>query len=253
MKFKNKKSNKAGLSDATQWLIILLILLCIFVFAYRKKTYIYTVIANESFGGLVYDLDMSEYFFKKLSKQDPVPMFTNYQLSRINFIRGDQQAAIIYANKEIELYPENCRTKYIRGLAYGYSENLKGAIKDFEDFNVCFPGVWAGHNDLAWLYFRDGQLEKALETLEDSAKLNPENPWIQNGYGVMLLNTKKYAEAKEALTLAKTASDKMNEQDWGKNYPGNNPLIYNQGLSAMRSTIEENLKLVDNYLVKTKQ
>ena len=101
--FKDKKSstNKAGLSDATQWLIILLILLCIFVFAYRKKTYIYTMIANESFGGLVYDLDMSEYFFKKLSQQDPIPMFTNYQLSRINFIRGDQQAAIIYANKEI--------------------------------------------------------------------------------------------------------------------------------------------------------
>ena len=236
-------------TNIKQWLIIVLIVLAIFIFAYNRKAYIYTVLANQSFGGIMYDLDMSEYFFKKLLKEDPVPMFTNYQLSRINFIRGDQQAAIIYANKELTLYPENCRTKYIRGLAYGYSENLKGAIKDFEAFNLCYPGVWAGANDLAWLYFRNGQVQDALKLLEESAKLNPENPWIQNGYGVMLLNVKRYAEAKEALTLAKIASGKMTEENWGKNYPGNDPAVYNQGLSAMKKTIQENIELVDKYLV----
>ena len=64
----------------------------------------------------------------------------------------------------------------------------------------------------------------------------------------MLMNKERYSEAKVALTYAKTTSDHMTEKDWGHAYPGNDPRVYADGLSAMKASITSNLALVEEKL-----
>jgi tetratricopeptide (TPR) repeat protein len=175
--------------------------------------------------------------------------FSNYQLARIYFIKGNLNASLYYANKELELYPDHCRTYYIRGLTYGYMNDLDRAIDDFKIFNTsCVTNSWAGHNDLAWFYFRKGDIQNMSNIIEPMVTRYPTNPWVQNTYGIALLNLKKYKEAENAFVQALTYADLMTERSWGTAYPGNNPDIYNQGLEAMRKTIQQNLTLTEKEL-----
>jgi hypothetical protein len=64
----------------------------------------------------------------------------------------------------------------------------------------------------------------------------------------MLMNKKKYKEAKVAFDYAKVAADKLTEKEWGKVYPGNDPRVYGQGLRATKKSIESNLRLVEEKM-----
>lgn len=198
-----------------------------------------------------YNVSVAQFFFKRATSPffGDSPLFAHYQLSRTYFIKGNFDMAIYYANKELELYPENCRTHYIRGLTYGYMNNLDSAIKDFETFNTsCVKDSWAGHNDLAWFYFRKGDIEGMLRTIEKVATKNETNPWVQNAYGIALLNLGRYEEASIAFKKALTVANAMKEKDWGVAYPGNSPRVYEQGLNSMRDTIKENLVVAEAKL-----
>jgi tetratricopeptide (TPR) repeat protein len=225
------------------------------LFFYRQN--ILFSLGNRFFGGKVfnttlYDIDMAQTFFELADDSDGKNvMWLNYQLSRIHFIRGELDTAVAYANKELETHPTNCRTHYIRGLAYAYMDKdkeLNKAVSDFEEFNKCFPLTWAGHNDLAWFWFRKGNMEKVINVAEQVTPLYPNNPWIQNTYGTALINVGRYAEAKKALLAAKETADNMTEDMWGAAYPGNNPSIYGKGLSAMRKSIDDNLKIANEKM-----
>ena len=247
----------------TLFVTSILIMCSIFYFNQNKKE-VYFKIGNrffgsesfgsKSIGSYIYNVDLAAKFFSmsKIPGQESGEkdlMWVNYQLSRTEFIKGNLYNAVIYADKELELYPDNCRTYYIKGLAYGYLEDLDNAIRDFEKFNsICVKNSWAGHNDLAWFWFRKGNMEKVVEVINEVKDIYADNPWLMNTYGVALLNQKKYAEAIKYLEIAKTSSSKMTEKDWGAAYPGNNPKIYGEGLSAMRQNIEKNIKLATDLL-----
>lgn len=229
------------------------------IFLFRENIYFY--VATKAFGGKVsvralgknhsytfYNLDVAEYFFTKGNENKNPKQWVNYQLSRINFIRGDLNSAVSFANRELELYPDNCRTHYIRGLAYGYIDtdtSLDLAISDFEKFNACFPNTWAGHNDLAWFWFRKGNMKKVIEVIEVVIEKNKKNPWLENTYGTALMNVGEYKKAREAFEAAKKSAYLMTEESWGVAYPGNNPKVYGKGLSAMRESVEKNLKALE--------
>ena len=254
-----KKLDKAFFKIMLFFICIILIIYSLFYFNKNKKE-IYLNAGNKFFGGKIlgvsaYNVEVAAKLYS-LSKEttraagETDLMWINYQLSRTEFIKGNLYNALIYADKELELYPDNCRTHYIRGLAYGYLEDLDNAIRDFEKFNkICVKNSWAGHNDLAWFWFRKGNMEKVVEVINEVKDIYPENPWLMNTYGVALLNQKKYAEAIKYLEIAKTSSDKMSEKSWGTAYPGNNPKIYDEGLSAMHKSISDNLELA-NQLIK---
>ena len=240
--------------------LILAILALLFFFFYKNKSGFYFELGNRFFGthtlGLnLYNINIAEELYQLSaveSKENGTksPEWLNYQRSRVSFVSGDLYDAIMYANTELRLYPDNCRTHYIRGLSYGYLEDLDRAIADFETFNLCFPYTWAGHNDLAWFWFRKGNMLKVKEVVEEVIKSYPDNPWLLNTYGTALLNLKEYAKAKEVLERAKKYSYKMTAQDWGVAYPGNNPKIYQEGLDSMRSTIDKNIKLIDSIILE---
>lgn len=194
--------------------------------------------------GVLYNVNLAHLFFKisTLSIFGKTYPYANYQLSRINFIKGNLDESIKYATRELEEYPDHCRTHYIRGLTYGYMDKIDEAIQDFETFNrSCVKNSWAGHNDLAWLYFRKGDIQKMVNVIEPMAKMYPNNPWVLNTYGVGLLNLGDFTMSRIVLSEARRNSYLTNEKEWGSAYPGNNPSVYKKGLLAMRGSIEKNL------------
>lgn len=233
---KNKKMGRAVLAVAV---------FCLAIFLIPVTS---AALGNLFFGKVpsLYNVTLAQFFFKQASNPlfGDAPQYTHYQLSRTYFIQGDFDNAIYYANKELDLYPENCRTHYIRGLTYGYMNDLDNAIEDFETFNTsCVKDSWAGHNDLAWFYFRKGDIAGMLRTMEKVVSKNETNPWVQNAYGIALLNLGRYEEAVIAFKKALTVANTMTEKDWGVAYPGNSPRIYERGLLNMRKTLQENLKV----------
>ncbi len=143
----------------------------------------------------------------------------------------------------MEAYPEHWRTYYIIGLTLGYMNREEEAIENFGKFIGWKPESWAARNDKAWLEFRIGDIDAGLTTIGPVTHLT-ENAWVQNTYGVLLMNKKRYSEAEEAFNYAKEAVSRLTGKEWGKAYPGNDPRIYGIGLNAMKLSIESNLVLI---------
>lgn len=204
-------------------------------------------IGNKFFGEapFLYNVKTAQFFFTRsaypLFKEPTVS--AHYQLSRTFFIQGKYELAISEAEMELLLFPENKRTYYILGLTYGYMNEEQKAIENFQKFIDWKPDTWAARNDKAWLEFRIGKIDDALKTIEPVAQLT-DNAWVQNTYGVLLMNKKKYKEANVAFDNAKVAANNMTETEWGNTYPGNDPRVYATGLKGMRISIENNLELL---------
>ncbi len=205
-------------------------------------------IGNTFFGDVpvLYNVNLASFFFFLSSHPfvSKPPQFAYYQLARTEFIKGDLYRALDDATFELSLYPENMRTYYMLGLINGYLDKEEEAIKNFQTFIGWKPDTWAARNDKAWLEFRIGKIDDALKTIEPVIK-QTDNAWVQNTYGVLLMNKKRYAEAKIAFQYAKVAAEKMTEKEWGNTYPGNDPRVYATGLKGMRLSINTNLKLLD--------
>jgi tetratricopeptide (TPR) repeat protein len=208
---------------------------------------LYFSLGNYYFGeGQVYDLEKSKKYFEKTLALDAQYPWANYQLSRVYFIEGDQPNALMYINKELTYHPENKRSHYIRGLVYGYTGELGAAARDFISFLEWKPTSWAGHNDLAWIYFQQGDFDSALETAVQGLKHAPGNPWLLNSVGVSLKNLGDEESALVAFEKAKLTMESVTPERWGLAYPGNDPQFYTRGQNNMRSTIQNNIHLITN-------
>lgn len=205
-------------------------------------------IGNIFFGKFssVYNVNLAQKFFKNAvyDFHGKPAEYAHYQLSRTYFIKGKLVEALFEAQKEIQEYPENYRTYYILGLTYGYLNLPDKAIISFEKFIENKPESWAARNDKAWLEFRIGKIDDALATMEPVAS-QTDNPWVQNTYGVLLMNKKRYKEASQAFTYAKNAADRLTPSEWGNTYPGNDPRVYRSGLEAMKYSIQTNIDLLE--------
>jgi tetratricopeptide (TPR) repeat protein len=208
---------------------------------------LYFSLGNYYFGeGDVYDLRKAHKHFKKTLEINEQYPWANYQLSRVYFIQGDQVNALTYINKELLYHPENKRSYYIRGLIYGYTGKLSDAVSDFKTFLEWKPTSWAGHNDLAWIYFQQGDFDNALDTAVSGLKHAPGNPWLLNSVGVSLKNLGDEESALAAFQKAKLSMETVTPEHWGKAYPGNDPDFYERGRGNMRQTIENNIHLITN-------
>jgi Tetratricopeptide repeat len=202
-------------------------------------------LGNYYFGeGEHYDLYKAEEYYKKTLFLDGHLVLANYQLARVYFVSGDQKKALEYINKELEYHPDFKRSYYIRGLVYGYSGELDLAVEDFKSFLLWKPDSWAGHNDLAWIYFQQGNFEDAYITASDGLRFSPGNPWLLNSVGISLKNLDQPELARSAFEAALLGASKLSPTDWGKAYPGNDPGFYQKGYGNMQATIEKNLQLL---------
>ena len=205
-------------------------------------------IGNIFFGKIpkLYNVNLANFFFTQsaYTPVSPAVTYAHYQLGRTYFIRGELGAGLFETEEELRLHPENKRSYYMIGLIYGYMGEEQKAIDAFGKFISWKPESWAARNDKAWLEFRIGDIDAALATIEPVAHLT-DNAWVQNTYGTLLMNKKKYKEAAQAYEYAKFAAEKMTPKEWGNTYPGNDPRVYTTGLNAMRLSIETNIKLLE--------
>lgn len=212
------------------------------------------VVGTVFFGGVpsLYNIPFAKFFYRQsiiFDSTDGVPpVYAHYQLGRIYFIEGNLDRAIEELQTEIVYHPYNNKTYYMLGLTYGFKNNLQDAIESFKKYNDLHPETWAGKNDLAWLYFRAGNINDAYTTISSIVPQNTKNPWVLNTYGVILLNMNKLNDAKIVLTDGYTIAQAMSEKSWGMSYPGNDPRVYSTGLSAMRNSFRTNLNIVNKRL-----
>ncbi|HEY4513897.1 MAG TPA: tetratricopeptide repeat protein [Candidatus Paceibacterota bacterium] len=198
-------------------------------------------LGNNYFGNGRYDIEKAQEYFDEAVALDSELMGVHYQLARTYFIQSNFDDALGEINKEIELYPDFKRSYYVRALIYGYSGKLQEAEEDFKTFLEWKPDSWAGHNDLAWIYFQEEKFNEASDAAKSGLQYSPNNPWLLNSLGVSLMNLGDEAGAKEAFEKALAVVNSMSPQDWGSAYPGNDPILYHKGLSAMRSSVAANL------------
>lgn len=205
-------------------------------------------IGNIFFGDvpILYNVTFAEFFFTIATHPviGNVPPYAHHQLSRTYFIQGNLKQALAEAFKEIKFYPDHWPTFYIIGLTLGYMNHEVSAIDAFGVYIDKNPMSWAARNDRAWLQFRIGDIDGALETIQPVVHLT-DNPWVQNTYGTLLMNKEKNTEAWNAFLLAQVEVNKMSKETWGSAYPGNDPRIYVQGLDAMKASIATNIKLLE--------
>ncbi len=252
------------------FLIIIFIILFVTVITFlslffTNKNSILTRIGHETFGGCCYNLTIAKWAYTELSKTNTVkysisddkesnndkkynskfksPKWANHQLARIYFVQGDYNTALLYIDREIELYPDNLNAYYIKGLIYGFMNNNHEAIEVFK-YYTSKTNTWAGHNDLAWLQFKIGDYNAALATIDKVKDIYVDNVWILNSRAIILYNLHRIEEAKKAINKAKIEVGKMTPERWGASYPGNDPAIYGEGLEKMKQSVEDNYKLI---------
>lgn len=226
------------------WFILLILIFCI-AYSYRGETLM--TIGGFTFGNkktIFYSLPIATFAYTKAAEMNSPFPFSNYQLGRIAFIKGDFETALTYFEKELAFYPHTTKTYYMLGLTLGYMHREKEGIEMFSRYIENTTDTWASYNDKAWLQFRIGDVDGALATIEEVVQVQPYNPWIANTYGVLLMNKKRYKEAEDSFLKGRERLETMTEEDWGQAYPGNDPRIYTTGLSAMRQSYEDNLELV---------
>ena len=78
---------------------------------------------------------------------------------------------------------------------------LNEAVAQYAQFGLA-------HNELGMLYFKTGQVDKAVEEFKAAEKLMPDDSQTQMNYGLALLEKKDYAEAEKQFRRAAKKMDK---------------------------------------------
>lgn len=203
-------------------------------------------IGNYYFNHGSYDLEKSRLYFEKSLSLKPDYLEPKYQIARIDFLESRFLESLDGIEAVLEIDPEFTKGYYMLGLVNGYIHNFDQAEYGFQEFiKRDTTHNWAGHNDLAWIYFRQGKYEQARVAADEGLRYSPGNPWLNNIYGITLLNLDDPEGARAALVQAQAAMDQITPEIWGRSYPGNNPVIYAEGLKEMRETIQHNIDLID--------
>ncbi|TSC71493.1 MAG: hypothetical protein G01um101448_1156 [Parcubacteria group bacterium Gr01-1014_48] len=201
-------------------------------------------VGNYYFNGFEHDLTLAKKGYEQAVRIDPMIFLGHYQLARIYFVEGRFREALDEINKELEAYPNNLRSLYVRGLIEGYRGDLKAADDDFKKFISWAPIEWGGYNDRAWIL---GKLKKYVEmkvvaeTGIQRAAGGASNPWLLNMLGVAELNLKKYAAAGTAFVEAKKLAEALTDTQWHWAYSGNSPSVSEEGRVAFIRAINDNL------------
>ena len=210
---------------------------------------VFFTIGENFFGnGRTYNLVRAEKAYSKAIELRQDFLEAHYQLGRVYFVQGRFYSALIETETVLRINPEFKKAYYMHGLISGYTNNYDQAIWGFSEFIKRDAFNWAGYNDLAWIYFRKGDYEKTRDIAKEGLKQAETNPWLHNIYGTALLNLGETQAAKEAFLVAIDETEKLTPQQWGGSYPGNDPRVYEQGLSEMKAAIQHNLMTVDKKL-----
>lgn len=206
---------------------------------------------NEYFGGSKnYNLTCGRQAYEKVISLKP-NQYSNayYQLGRIDFIESHFDQALKNFSDALEIPGYASNVYYMIGLTYGYKArktnndyDWKLAELGFEKFLELEPANPWGSTDLSWIYFSQGKYQDMKPVLELSLAQHPDHMWLNNMYGLYLLNTNEPRLAITYFEKAEAIGNTMTEEDWGRAYPGNDPANYEEGLAEMHKVIKHNLE-----------
>jgi tetratricopeptide (TPR) repeat protein len=201
------------------------------------------------------------YFLENFSLQDNNSNknfgFTNlYLLGRIYFVEGNLEKSADYYTKNILINPGHKESYYGRGLSYGFMGKyfINNAKADFskyieleqEEFSRTGRhayGAWAGYNDLAWIYFLEGDFKKSEEVARDAIEFSLNNPWLLNTLGASLASQNKCDEAPMYLKMAEESINQVTIEEFGQAYSGDSKSIWPLGKEQLKNSILENQKI----------
>lgn len=205
-----------------------------------------------------YDLKAARAAFSKdIARGAEAEQLSWYHLGRIDFLEGNISDAIYKFEKQKELYADELlpNVHYMLGLTYGLqargsdqSEDWEKALASFVSYLQFFPDSPWARTDIAWLYFSQGRFEEMKPILEEGLSLHPEHPWLNNMYGLALLNTGEPEEALVAFERAQVQASELTATEWGSAYPGNDARSWESGLASFRSSISKNIELTQRAI-----
>ncbi len=193
-----------------------------------------------------YDVAKADELYHQAHKLDTNNERAFYQLVRVYYVQGEFNDANSYGDEFIKKFPNNGRIHYILGLNNAYARNLDRAEKEFKEFINSKEVGEAGYLDLAWVYFKKGEYQKAKETLEAGIQRFGDNAWLNLSLAMNKFNLGE--DKKEVLALlekAKTQAEKIDEKIWKRNYSSNDPKSYKDDINKFRKIIDLNIKLVN--------
>ncbi len=197
------------------------------------------------FGGSgAYDLSRADLYYRMALVADRETLHAHHQRARIAFLHGDFDNALELIEHQVAEHGTSFMSSYyIRGLIHGYRKEFPDAERDFKTFLKWDPENWAALNDLAWVYFAQGEFLEAAETSAAGLQIAPRNLWLLTMHAMSLFNLGEREESERLLMQAREESLTLTEGDWLRAYPGNDPAFAPQGLASLRKAIEENFTL----------
>ncbi|MBI5470080.1 tetratricopeptide repeat protein [Candidatus Kaiserbacteria bacterium] len=198
-----------------------------------------------------YDLVRAENFFEKAAIDLSLP-YVNHELARISFLKGDFAKALAQIDLQISLHGTTTpNSYYVRGLIEGFMGRYADAVKDYKTYIEADPTNWAATNDLAWVLLKDKRPAEALVAIDKVLPLWPHSAWLLNSRATALFELGRLKEANAAARAATEAIKNVTEADWLQAYPGNDPLIAQQGIAAFKKAVEENMHTISLALEKS--
>jgi tetratricopeptide (TPR) repeat protein len=125
------------------------------------------------------DLDSAIADFNEVLKQHSDESLTYYQRGRAFALKGEKERAIEDFNAVIRLDPA-LGTPYLeRGLLYLKNRETSKAVEDFSAAIKKNDGSKLDAlTNRAYMYFQQGQYERALADLNEALKIKPGFPWV---------------------------------------------------------------------------
>lgn len=213
-----------------------------------ERAYAY---GNEKFDAQLpedYDPVQAQKMYELALQLDPSMPYVRHQLARLEFLKGNFEAALVLIDAEIAMLngPASPSSYYIRGLINGFAGNYTEAIRDYETYLALDPTNWAGTADYAWVLLKVNRSGTALLAINKVIDLWPDNPWLLNSKAIALSDLGMTEEAKRVGAKAVARVNVLTNEEWSHAYPGNDPLIAQEGVAAFRKAVRENFTFISS-------
>lgn len=117
--------------------------------------------------------------------------------------QGDHKKALAALDQRIDANADDVQARFLKGLLLLEQNNTREAREVFTEITRRFPQVPEAHNNLAAIYAREGEYERARQVLLSAIANSPDYPGVRANLGD--LYAKLAADAyREALDLNPT-------------------------------------------------
>jgi len=193
----------------------------------------------------IYNINQALVEYEKALALDPTNEKALYNAARVNRVLGNNSESLRIIARYKELYPENKRIHYGAGFAYARLGDLESAEKEFIAFIDSGLSRGFGELDLAWVYFQQGEFEKAKERMEFAITNYGDNVWFNTSLGATLIALGENQAALEVLQKAQEQAASLTVGEWQKSYSFNDPAQFAQEIADMQSVIAYNILLAE--------